>query len=106
LCQIFVILPDFSHFCNSQKEQNKYEYPIKEKITAFLPEDEILHGEVLFYNCECQILSQSAVSIDFLVNVAGESESVEYSLLIDYVGDDEYNLIPESNDKRTGAEPA
>ena len=76
--------------------------PIKENITAFLPEDEILHGEILFYNCECQILSQSAVSIDFLVNVAGESESVEYSLLIDDEGDDKYNLIPESEGKRTG----
>jgi len=53
---------------------------IKEKIISQLPHEEVAYGEILFHNCECQILSQSSVSIDFLVNVTGESESVEYSL--------------------------
>ena len=75
---------------------------IKEKITPYLSIEELAHGEILFNNCDCQILSQSAVSIDFLVNVAGENESVEYSLLIDYKGNDEFHLIPKSNNERTG----
>ncbi len=73
---------------------------LKKKITSHLPEDEILRGEFLFHNCDCQILSQSAVSVDFLVNVAGENEQIEYSLLID--NDDNGNLIPESDGDRTG----
>jgi len=71
---------------------------IKEKVVSQLSRDELAHGEIIFNNCDCQILSQSAVSIEFLLNVAGEKESVEYSLLID----DDLNLIPESNGERTG----
>ncbi|MDR0983221.1 MAG: DEAD/DEAH box helicase family protein, partial [Culturomica sp.] len=44
-----------------------------------------------------QILSQSAVSVDFLVNVSGENEQIEYVLIID--GE---NVIPESEGKRVG----
>jgi SNF2 family DNA or RNA helicase len=42
-------------------------------------------------------LSQSAVSVDFLVNVSGENEQIEYVLIID--GE---NVIPESEGKRVG----
>ena len=52
---------------------------IKERVAALLPPEELAHGEILFLNCECQILSQSAVSIDFLINTPEENESVEYS---------------------------
>ena len=75
---------------------------IKEKIASQLPEEELFRGEILFNNCECQILSQSALAVDFLVNIAGEKEAVEYSLLIDNEENDKYNLIPESNGERTG----
>ena len=64
--------------------------------------EELMYGEILFNNCDCQILSQSSVSIDFLVNIAGENESVECSLLIDNDGDSILGLVPESNDERTG----
>jgi len=48
---------------------------IKEMIKPQLGYEEIACGEILFNNCECQILSQSAVSVDFLVNTANEKES-------------------------------
>jgi len=72
----------------------------KETVRAQLSLEDLAVGEFLFNNCDCQILSQSAVSIEFLVNVAGKNEPVEYSLLVD--NDDDENLIPESNGKRTG----
>jgi len=75
---------------------------IKKKIVSFLSPEELMYGEILFNNCDCQILSQSSVSIDFLVNISGENESVEYSLLIDSDGDSVFGLVPESNDERTG----
>ena len=71
---------------------------IKEQVVSQLSPEEMAYGEILFNNCDCQILSQSAVSIEFLINIAGENESVEYSLLIE--NDD--HLTPESNDELTG----
>ena len=72
----------------------------KEKVTTLLTPQELAYGEVLFLNCECQILAQSPVSIDFLVNTPDENESVEYSLLLDEEG-----FVPESNGERTGWNP-
>jgi len=72
---------------------------IKEKILAQMPKEEIALGEILFNNCDCQILSQSAVSIDFLINTADEVESVEYSLLINYEQDSISGFTPEINIK-------
>jgi SNF2 family DNA or RNA helicase len=72
---------------------------IKEAVSSELPQEEILYGEILFNNFDCQILSQSAVSVDFLVNTAGENEFVEYSLLIDGKDDDSFGLIPKVNKK-------
>jgi SNF2 family DNA or RNA helicase len=76
---------------------------VKEKAIACLSPEELAYGEILFNNCDCQILSQSAVSIDFLVTVSGENEAVEYSLLPD--GDsnsDHFCFIPEANKVRVG----
>ncbi len=75
---------------------------IKEKIISQLSPAELAYGEILYNNCDCQILSQSSVSIDFLINVSGESEPVEYSLLINNEGSEKINLIPESNGDRIG----
>ncbi|MCL2443774.1 MAG: SNF2-related protein, partial [Treponema sp.] len=72
---------------------------IKEKILIQMPKEEIAHGEILFNNCDCQILSQSAVSIDFLINTADEIESEEYSLLINYEQDNIFGFTPEVNKK-------
>jgi SNF2 family DNA or RNA helicase len=75
---------------------------LKEEVSSQLPHEETLYGEILFNNCDCQILSQSATSIDFLVNTANKNEFVEYSLLI--CGDDDeedgtFRLVPQFNNK-------
>jgi len=72
---------------------------IKEKVLSELPREETTHGEILFYNCDCQLLSQSAVSIDFLVNTIDENESVEYSLLINYEDDAIAGFTPNMDSK-------
>jgi len=43
---------------------------VKEKVLSQLSGDEVAYGEILFNNCDCQILSQSAISIDFLIDTA------------------------------------
>ena len=73
----------------------------KEQIASYISPEELAYGEILFNNCDCQILSQSSVSIDFLVNISGENESVEYSLLDDST-DEELRFVPESNRERIG----
>ena len=72
---------------------------IKEEVLSQLSGAEIAYGEILFNNCDCQIMSQSAVSIDFLVNTADENEAIEYSLLINAEQDSFFGLIPEVNKK-------
>ena len=72
--------------------------PIKEKIISQMSPEEVAHGEIIFNNCDCQILSQSAVAIDFLINVQGKNETVEYSLLLVNEG---IGFIPESKEKQT-----
>ncbi|MCL2223208.1 MAG: DEAD/DEAH box helicase [Oscillospiraceae bacterium] len=72
---------------------------IKEKVLKQLPETETLYGEILFNNCDCQLLAQSAISIDFLVNTLGEDEAVEYSLLIDAQSDEIRGFVPQVKKK-------
>jgi SNF2 family DNA or RNA helicase len=72
---------------------------IKEEVATQLPRKEILYGEILFNNCDCQILSQSAVSIDFMVNVVNNNESREYSLLCVGGQDGSLGLVPQVNKK-------
>jgi len=73
---------------------------IKDELLSQLSGEEIAHGEILYNNCECQILSQSAISIDFLVSTAEKSESVEYSLLIDDEEDGVFRLTPKVGNKQ------
>ena len=72
---------------------------IKTKVLKELPGTEILYGDILFSNCECQILSQSPVSIDFLVTTANENEAAEYSLLIESDRDGVVKLTPRVDNK-------
>ena len=53
----------------------------KEALSKMRP-DEAANGEMLFNNSDCQMLSQSDLSVDFLVNVANAEEAVEYTLRI------------------------
>ncbi|MDR0795630.1 MAG: DEAD/DEAH box helicase [Tannerella sp.] len=73
---------------------------IKKQIATYLSAEELAHGEIIFHNCDCQILSQSAVSIDFIINIAGEKDAVAYSLLIDEDDKGVITLIPETNDDK------
>jgi len=68
---------------------------IIDEVLSHLPGEEIAYGEILFNNCDCQILSQSAVSIDFLISTAEKNESAEYSLLIDSNEDGIARLLPQ-----------
>ena len=70
---------------------------IKSSVLSELPGTEILNGDILYNNCGCQILSQSAVSIDFLINTADENESAEYSLRVSGDLNGVFELIPEVN---------
>ena len=74
---------------------------IKEEVISQLPDEEIAYGEILFNNCECQILSQSAVSIDFLITAAEKSDSVEYALLISDEQGGDVRLTPQRGNEQT-----
>lgn len=56
-----------------------------EKVRSQLLNEDVAAGEALFGNCDCQMLSQSPTSIEFLVNAVrsdGGNEPLEYSLLL------------------------
>jgi hypothetical protein len=72
---------------------------VKKEVLSQLPSEEIAYGEILYNNCDCQILSQSAISIDFLINTADENESVEYSLVINGDQDGDFGLTPKVDNK-------
>ena len=74
---------------------------IKEQVLSKLPNEEIAYGEILFNNCDCQILSQSAISIDFLINTANEDDAEEYSLQISNEQEGVSLLTPTVNNKET-----
>ena len=75
---------------------------IKESVKKQLSSEELAYGEIVYNNCDCQILSQSSLSIEFLVTPPEKAIPLEYVLLIDYDIDDEVHIIPESEGKRTG----
>ncbi|MDR0468740.1 MAG: DEAD/DEAH box helicase [Peptococcaceae bacterium] len=75
---------------------------IKKEVLSQLPHEEVTCGEISFNNGDCQILSQSAVSIDFLVDMANENISVEYSLLINGGQDGILGFTPTVNNKPVG----
>ena len=71
---------------------------IKEYVQSQLLPEELALGEIIYNNCDCQILSQSPLSIEFLINQSEKDTSIEYVLLIDDYGE----IIPESGGNRTG----
>ena len=72
---------------------------IKDEVLAQLHNEEIAYGEILFNNCDCQILSQSALSIEFLINTGIDNESAEYSLQINGELSGIFSLTPAVNNK-------
>ena len=75
---------------------------IKKRIKSHISQEELAHGEIIYNNCDCQILSQSSLCIEFLVNSSDKEESVEYDLIIESYDDDNINIVPESEGERTG----
>ncbi len=67
---------------------------IKDQVKSILSPTELTYGEIIYHNCDCTILSQSAVSIDFAVNISEENKFTEYSFVID-----DGRLIPRAADK-------
>ncbi|GHT12561.1 helicase [Bacteroidia bacterium] len=71
---------------------------IEDVKKALLP-TELAHGEILFNNNDCTILSQSAVSIDFMV--IDDGKQMEVSLIFDNDGNN-LHIVPECDGERTG----
>ena len=73
----------------------------KEQVKSHLSPEEFAYGEILYSNCDCQIMSQSAQSVEFLINTFEKETPVEYVLLIES-NDDYLNIVPKSESERTG----
>ncbi len=67
------------------------------KIQKLLDKNELTLGEISFNNNDCQLLSQSAVMFELIVNTQPGIEQDEYTLHI--IDND---VIPEKNGERTG----
>lgn len=70
---------------------------IKTSVTGNISEDELAYGEYLFHNADCTILSQSAISVDFMMRMNGSETFQEYLFILD--GD---NIVPECDGERMG----
>jgi ATP:corrinoid adenosyltransferase len=67
------------------------------KVREVLNKPELALGEILFNNSDCQILSQSSVSFELMVNHAQEAR--QFELKLDIFDDD---VIPEKEGERSG----
>ena len=72
---------------------------IKKYALAQLSPEQVIGGETIFNEGDCLILSQSAVSIDFLIKTADKNKYIEYSLLPDSDEDNVFKLSPAQNGK-------
>ncbi|MDP2115606.1 MAG: hypothetical protein Q8K69_16280, partial [Bacteroidota bacterium] len=69
----------------------------KEKLQIILPKTELALGEIIFNNNDCQVLSQSAVRFELVVDSQETKHPKECSL--DIVEED---VIPSINGERCG----
>ena len=67
------------------------------KVREVLDKPELALGEILFNNNDCQILSQSSVSFELMVNHAQEAR--QFELKLDIFDDD---VIPVKEGERSG----
>ena len=72
---------------------------VKKEVSARLSSLDTARGEAMFNNCEFQIMSQSAVSIDFMVDNEDGGKAVEYTLFINYEADKISGFTPAKNNK-------
>ncbi|MDR2286766.1 MAG: DEAD/DEAH box helicase [Prevotellaceae bacterium] len=78
-----------------------------EQVKQQLSKDELFYGENIYKTKECTVLSQSPVSIDFIVTIEEDKDKyVECVLIsgnvIDEKGNLHYNFTPEENGERKG----
>ncbi|GHS99952.1 hypothetical protein FACS189421_11340 [Bacteroidia bacterium] len=71
---------------------------IIEDVKKTLAPTELAYGEILFNNNDCTILSQSAVSIDFIVTSTEKIAQLDVSLIFD----EDNHIVPEVNGERMG----
>ena len=70
----------------------------KEKLKKQLDKQELAFGEIMFNNGQCQVLSQSSVRYELIVNDEAKNELAEYALDIEEDG----NIIPKINNNASG----
>jgi hypothetical protein len=68
-----------------------------EKLQMLLDKSELAHGEIIFNNNDCQVLSQSAVKFELIVDSRQVGGQAEYTLR---VFDDD--IIPTKNNESSG----
>ena len=67
------------------------------KLQSILDKSEIALGEIIFNNSDCQVLSQSAVRFELIVNSELGDEQAEFSLNVF-----DEDLIPSRNGEQIG----
>jgi SNF2 family DNA or RNA helicase len=76
-----------------------------DKVRRQLSKRELVLGETVYKTKECTILSQSPVSIDFVIAVT-DNKDIECTFIVDSVKDESgnnvYSFIPEENGNRNG----
>ncbi|MDR2026159.1 MAG: DEAD/DEAH box helicase [Prevotellaceae bacterium] len=79
---------------------------IIKRIKQQLSVKELLLGEIIYRNREFTILSQSPVSVDFVVSSEEEKKDIDCVLIIEGINDGTgyriYNFIPEESGERKG----
>ncbi|NDV96100.1 DEAD/DEAH box helicase [Dysgonomonas sp. 521] len=73
--------------------------PIIEKVKDIISPDEKAHGELIYYNNDCTILSQSPLSINCVIVCPETDSTIDCNLLID---EEDQAFVPECDGKRTG----
>ncbi|MDR0574224.1 MAG: DEAD/DEAH box helicase family protein [Tannerella sp.] len=81
--------------------------PVIERVKQQLSKDELFYGDHIYNTKVCTILSQSPVSVDFIVTIEEDEDNyVECVLLsspvVDEKGDSLYDFTPEENGERKG----
>lgn len=70
----------------------------KEKLKELLPKEKLALGEIIFYNGQCQVLSQSVSRYELIISDEAKNEIAEYALDIEEDG----TIIPVTNNKASG----
>lgn len=74
---------------------------ILDQIRKELNSTELCHAEIIYNNNDCTLLSQSAVSVDFMVKTNNE-KFTECILLIDKDENENIHIVPEIDGERIG----